>query len=246
MAERPVVVDIPAGVVIGLTVDFWQQSVMDVGIFGVNEGKGGRYIVVGPDTPDRPEVEDATLVESSTNNLCFVFRLAGTPEQNQAAMDGIKVYYHGDDPSFEIIDANNVNAGMLHQPRGLAFWKLLHEVLQGEPVADRDRFFMYWLTHLGIEKGKRFDPDTRQRAILEEAAFVGESMAQAMVFDERHPGVLMYEGWRMVLGGERGDGIHETQRMEHWDTFDPRARSTYEAICTSEVMCYPRPGRGMA
>jgi hypothetical protein len=246
MAERPVIVDIPAGVVIGLTVDFWQQSVMDVGIFGANEGKGGRYVVVGPDTPERPEVEGARLVKSSTNNLCFVFRLAGTPEENQAAMDGVKVYYHGEDPSFSIIDADNVNAGMLHQPRGLAFWKLLHEVLQEEPVADRDRFFTYWLTHLGIEKGKRFDPDTRQRAILEEAAFVGESMAQAMVYDERHPGVLIYEGWRMVLGGERGDGIHETQRMEHWDTFDPRSRYTYEAICTSEVMCNPQPGRGMA
>lgn len=105
---------------------------------------------------------------------------------------------------------------------------------------------MYWLTHLGIEKGQRFDPDTRQRAMLEEAAFVGESMAQAMVYDERHPGVLMYEGWRMVLGGERGEGIHETQHMEHWDTFDPRARYTYEAICTSDVMCNPQPGRGMA
>ena len=212
----------------------------------VTDMDGGRYVVVGPDTPERPEVEDATLVESSTNNVCFIFRLAGTPEENQAAMDGIKVYYHGDEASFNIIDANDVNSGMMHQPRGLAYWKLLHEVLQEEPVADRDRFFMYWLTHLGIEKGKRFDPDTRQRAILEEAAFVGESMAQAMVFDERHPGVLMYEGWRMVLGGERGDGIHETQRMEHWDTFDPRSRYTYEAICTSEVMCNPQPGRGMA
>jgi hypothetical protein len=179
--------------VIGLAVDFWQQSVMDIGIFGANEGKGGRYVVVGPDTPERPEVEDATLVESRTNNLCFVFRLAGTPEQNQAAMDGIKVFYHGDALSFQIIDAKNVNAGMLHQPRGLAYWKLLHEVLQEEPVADRDRFFIYWLTHLGIEKGKRFDPDTRQRALLEDASFVGESMAQAMVYDERHPEVLMYE-----------------------------------------------------
>jgi hypothetical protein len=40
MAERPVVFDIPPGLVIGLTVDFWQQSVMDVGIFGANEGRG--------------------------------------------------------------------------------------------------------------------------------------------------------------------------------------------------------------
>ena len=182
MAERPVVFDIPPGLVIGLTVDFWQQSVMDVGIFGANEGRGGRYVVVGPDTPERPNVEGARLVESSTNNLCFVFRLAGTAEENQAAMDGVKVYYHGDEASFTIIDANNVNAGMLHQPRGLAYWRLLYGALQEEPVADRDRFFMYWLTHLGIEKGKRFDPDTRQRAILEEAASVGESMAQAMEY----------------------------------------------------------------
>jgi len=194
VAERPVVFDIPAGLVIGLAIDYWQQSLMDMGVFGANEGQGGRYVVVGPDTPEIPKVEGATLITSSTNNVCFIFRLAGTPEENQAAMDGIKVYYHGDVASFDIIHANNVNAGMLHQPRGLAFWKLLHEVLQEEPVADRDRFFMYWLTHLGIEKGKRFDPNTRQRAILEEAAFVGESMAQAMVFDERHPGVLMYEG----------------------------------------------------
>jgi hypothetical protein len=246
VAERPVVFDVPPGMVIGLAIDFWQQSLFDMGVFGVNEGEGGRYVVVGPSTPERPDVEGATLIESSTDNVCFVFRLAGTPEQNQAAMDGVKVHYLGDEPSFDIIDMAGKNSGMMHQPRGLAFWKLLHEVLQEEPVAERDRFFMYWLTHLGIEKGERFDPDTRQRAILEEASLVGESMAQAMVFDERHPGVLMYDGWRLVLGGERGDGIHETQRMEHWDTFDPRARYTYEAICTSEVMTNPEPGRGMA
>lgn len=247
LAEGAVVFDIPSGVVIGLAIDFWQQSLMDIGIFGPNEGNGGRFVVVGPDTPETPRLsEGEILVESNTNNVCFIFRLAGTDEQNQAAMDGIRIYDHGADPGFKIIDAADRNAGMLHQPRGLAFWRLLHDVLQQEPVADRDRFFMYWLTHLGIEKGKRFDPDTRQRAILEEASLVGESMAQAMVFDERHPGVLIYDGWRLVLGGERGDGIHETQRMEHWDTFDPRSRYTYEAICTSEVMCNPEPGRGMA
>ena len=246
VAERPVVFDIPPGLVIGLAIDFWQQSLFDMGVFGINEGDGGRFVISGPSTPEQPDVEGATLVEASTDNVCFVFRLAGTPEQNAAAMTGVQVYYQGDEPSFTIIDAADRNAGMMHQPRGLAYWRLLHEVLQEEQVADRDRFFMYWLTHLGIEKGKRFDPNTHQRAILEEASIVGESMARAMVYDERHPGVLMYDGWRLVLGGERGEGIHETQRMEHWDTFDPRARYTYEAICTSDVMCNPVPGRGMA
>lgn len=129
------VVDVPPGLVIGLAVDFWQQSLFDMGVFGVNEGEGGRFVVVGPDTPQRPEVEGATMIESGTNNFCFIFRLAGTAEQNQAAMDGTRVYFHGDEPSFRIVAAADRNAGMLHQPRGLAFWKLLHEVLQEGPVA---------------------------------------------------------------------------------------------------------------
>ena len=49
-----------------------------MGVFGVNEGEGGRYVVTGPDTPDHPDVEGATKIESSTNNVCFIFRLAGT------------------------------------------------------------------------------------------------------------------------------------------------------------------------
>jgi hypothetical protein len=36
---------------------------------------------------------------------------------------------------------------------------------------------MAMLAPLGIEKGKPFKPDARQRKLLEEATFVGESMA---------------------------------------------------------------------
>ena len=63
VAERPVVFDIPPGLVISLTGYFWQQSLFDLGVFGVNEGEGGRYVVVGPDTPDHPDVEGATRIE---------------------------------------------------------------------------------------------------------------------------------------------------------------------------------------
>ena len=45
-------------------------------------------------------------IESSTNNVCFIFRLAGTPEENEAAKAGVKVYFQGDEPSFEIVDAD--------------------------------------------------------------------------------------------------------------------------------------------
>ena len=51
--------------------------------------------------------------------------------------------------------------------------------LNREVVADRDRFYMAMLWRVGIEKGKPFKPNARQRMILEEAALVCEAMAKA-------------------------------------------------------------------
>ena len=39
------------------------------------------------------------------------------------------------------------------------------------------------LKPLGIEKGKPFEPDARQRAILEEAARIGDAMGRVMLFE---------------------------------------------------------------
>jgi hypothetical protein len=40
-------------------------------------------------------------------------------------------------------------------------------IIKNEPVAERDRFFTAMLRLLGIEKNKPFEPDERQRRILE-------------------------------------------------------------------------------
>jgi len=55
-------------------------------------------------------------------------------------------------------------------PEGLEYWARLSPFINNNPVQERDRFFMAMLNPLGIEKGKPFKPDERQRAILEEAA----------------------------------------------------------------------------
>jgi hypothetical protein len=46
-------------------------------------------------------------------------------------------------------------------PRGMQYWRRLDEVIQREPVEERDRFFHAMLKPLGIEKGKPFKPDVR-------------------------------------------------------------------------------------
>ena len=47
-------------------------------------------------------------------------------------------------------------------PRGMGYWQRLDEVIQREPIDERDRFFHAMLKPLGIEKGKPFKPDARQ------------------------------------------------------------------------------------
>ena len=44
-------------------------------------------------------------------------------------------------------------------PLGMEYWRRLDEVIQREPIEERDRFFHAMLKPLGIEKGKPFNPD---------------------------------------------------------------------------------------
>ena len=73
----------------------------------------------------------------------------------------------------------------------MKFWEQLAAAIEREPVEDRDRFFMAMLKPLGIEKGKPFQPDERQKKILAEGAFVGEAMAKANTLRHEIPGLTL-------------------------------------------------------
>jgi hypothetical protein len=245
--EASVVLDVPSGVVIGMINDMWQQAPSDVGIYGPNSGHGGRHIILGPNTPHDASPEPSAIGDDykihriSTDRGLVLLRVAGTPDEVEATWAKMRLFNYGEDSTIKVISGEDKFAPT-YQPRGLAYWKLLHAAINNEVVAERDRLFMYWLRSLGIVRGKPFEPDERQIRILEDGAKVGEMMAKSLVFDERLPGVLRKHDWRYVLGGAWGDGIKATQRMRDYDIFDPRARYTYEAQTTSPSMTIPRPG----
>jgi hypothetical protein len=70
-------------------------------------------------------------------------------------------------------------------PSGLAYWEAVNELIQREPVEDRDRFFYAMLRDLGIEKGKPFTPDDRQKRLFEDAALLGEEISKALTYEKR-------------------------------------------------------------
>ena len=50
-------------------------------------------------------------------------------------------------------------------PRGLEYWNVLSQAIRYEPVRAVDKAWMAMLLPLGIEKGKPFQPDARQKTI---------------------------------------------------------------------------------
>ena len=87
-------------------------------------------------------------------------------------------------------------------PRGLAYWARLSDILNREPVQERDRIMMAMLRSIGIEKGKPFNPDERQKTLLTEGALVGEAMAKANDFDKRQMELSHYADgvqWHLSL-----------------------------------------------
>ena len=101
---------------------------------------------------------------------------------------------------------------------------------------------MAMLKPLGIEKGKPFKPDARQRAILEEAARIGDAMGRTMLFDgdQRISDANAFRGthWNWVVLN-RPD-----QETENYSQLDERLHYTYGAIYTSPGIGSKKAGPG--
>jgi hypothetical protein len=127
-------------------------------------------------------------------------------------------------------------------PSGIEFWARLSTFINNNPVQERDRFFMAMIKPLGIEKGKPFQPDARQRAILEDAARIGDAMARTMLFDaeQRISGANAFSGtnWNWVVL------VRPDQETDTYSQLDERLHYTYGAIYTSPFIGTKKAGPG--
>ncbi|HID31258.1 MAG TPA: DUF1254 domain-containing protein, partial [Desulfobacterales bacterium] len=236
----PFVIDIPAGAIAGMVDDFWQRPVTDIGRVGPDKGKGAKYLFTAPGYKgEKPE--GYLVFESPTNNIFVGLRMLDKdPKKASALLAKVQTYSYKDraNPPKSVFPSPT-SKYYIGPPRGMAYWVTLHEILNREVVADRDRFFMAMLKRVGIEKGKPFNPTPRQKKILEEAAFIGEAMAKANDLAKRNtkaywPGAK----WKIALG------LDPSQRQENYDELDERAEWFYEAISSSNAMVTTKPGVG--
>lgn len=238
LAEGPWVVVMPEAEVRGAAHDMWQIAITRM-------TEPGKYLFVGPGqgVPKDAEAQGYRVAKSPSMNLLVGIRLMATDEaQRLADLEAIQVYPYAErgNPRPRGYIRPKGKPWMAAAPKGLAYFERLAEWLEKEPVAERDRFFMAMLEPLGIEKGKPFEPTAEQKAILTEAALVGEAMAKANDFSKRLEDAHYMDGsqWEFATVSP------PDQRREYYDELDGRAAWFYEAVTNDPAMHGQKTGKG--
>jgi hypothetical protein len=239
----PLVFEIPAGPTAGGLLDFWQRPFADLGQTGPDQGKGAKYLILGPGH-DAMNPEGYIVVRSPHWNLFLGHRvLHPDPEQARVLLEAHKLYPYADrdDPPVTRYVSAAGQDWEAHQPRGLTYFERLAGVLEIEPVEPRDYMMMAMLRPLGIMPGVSFDPDERQAAIFTEAALVGEAMARANSYQKRFEGARLWEGKRWEISLFISD---TDQDLPTHTQLDERASWFYEAIGVTDGMMGKTVGAG--
>jgi hypothetical protein len=238
LADGPWVVVMPEGGVRGSAHDMWQ-----IGITQMTEP--GKYLFVGPGqgVPGGAKAEGYRIHQSPTMSLLLGIRLMSPKRDVRMDVLGkIAIYPYAErkNPKPRGYITPNGKPWLAAHPRGMAYWERLADVLNREPVAERDRFFMAMLKPLGIEKGKPFKPTKRQKLILTQATLVGEAMAKANDFAKRMEEAHYVDGlqWHFATVA------NPDQRAEYYDQLDERAAWLYEAVTNDPAMHGQKTGKG--
>lgn len=235
--DGPVVIDMPDANVRGATHSMWQ-----IGITQMTEP--GKYVFYAPGTEAPNLPEGAKSFEAPTNTVFFGVRLLSKDaEQQSKDLSGIKIYPLSkvDNPSETKVSKVDKRDWQGWQPRGLKYFEVLAQAINENPVAERDRFYMAMLKPLGIEKGKPFAPNDRQRKILTDAVLVGEAMAKANdFFNPRLEQSHYADGSRWEIA----TASPPDQRWENYEALDGRAAWFYEAVTNDTAMQSTTPGKG--
>jgi len=240
----PLVIELPPGPTAGGIGDFWQRAIIDMGQTGPDKGKGGKYLVLPPGAQPPADAGKYYLAKSETMNVLVGFRvLDPDPAKGKALVERFKMYPYAQrakPPQTHLLSPSG-KAWSGTQPRGMAYWERLHQIIQKEPVNERDRFYMAMLASLGIEKDRPFNPNERQRKALQEGVQMGELIAQANAFSKRFSQAQYWPDrqWDTVL-----NIAEPSQRVAYYDQLWERTAWFYEAVTNTKGMVSKTPGLG--
>ena len=190
----------------GILLDFWQRPIPgpkldatkdfagDVGFFGPDAGKGGKFLILPPGYNDA--VPDGYYVFRSGTKNVFIFLRAFFEDPNVLTpavgeLQKVRFYPLGQEHAaipMQFPNASNVPVNMLPRSDTTAFDQLKW-LIDREPDSIAEEGWLGMLAAIGIERGKPFEPNAETRRILDRAAETGYKMSRVLGFESTVGGV---------------------------------------------------------
>jgi len=277
LSNGPIVLETPSDT-LGMLDDMWFRWISDFGLPGADRGQGGTYLLVPP-AYDGPLPEGGYYIRYSPTNLVFAVGRAfinESPGNDPAPIadrikEELKIYPYAPGGVGSSVGAFITGKGRLGQlvapnsPRfvegtGLAMntlpptdfghFELLDELVQLEPAEALDPELAGQFAAIGIVKGEKFAPDARRRAILDEAAAVGNAASRAVGMGALDDEFRFYDDgsawWNMLFVG--GFEFLNPPPLVTPDGIEPfpnsgarklhsRTSMFYTATCITPAMC---------
>ena len=264
--DGPLVLEAASGLQ-GVLLDFWQRPLPgppapgkdyrgDVGFFGPDQGRGGKFLVLPPGYKDRVP-EGYFVFRSPTNNvLVFLHSLykdAGDLAPAVALIESAKIYplkAKAGARAMEFPDASGVPANLLPASDGSAFEQLkLFVDSEGPDFADAEWRGM--LATLGIVKGQPFAPDARTRSLLDLAARTAYKASRVLGLEESISGAsykIYYDRhWQNPMASGKPDSFDPSWHRlpDGYLSLDARVNFFTNQYAQSPGMAFPALGKGV-
>lgn len=189
LREGPVVFEAPPETQ-GLINDAGFRYVAEIGPTDPNHRHNGKYLFLPPEyVDDVPEGYSVFQSETFENRAELRAPLKGT--DTEASVEAIKEHLNiyplalAENPPPEIFhDLTNEELDTRHASN-FRFFEELNSVIQTEPRNAFSTELTGAIASIGIKKGQLFDPNERMKAILNEAAAIGNATARVLKFNPR-------------------------------------------------------------
>jgi hypothetical protein len=239
----PMVVKVPKSPFLGSILDLWQVPLTGI------DGNGGTFVIATEDYKGEINVpEGAKLLRSRTSIAAFFARglvIEGDMKSAISAVTDSKVYplsKQKSPPKQKVWKASGVAMDTLSPMNPMEYWQRVATVMDFlNPEIDQDASLLISLLKpLGIEPGKPFKPNARQKQILADAAHFGWVMAQAISYAPRFDDITYYPGtqWEWVLE------LDPSLREAFWRNLEERTNYYFQATMAQPAMKTKAVGRG--
>jgi len=253
-ADGPTVVEMPPGM-LGAFQDAWFRYAGDIGPFGQDKGKGGKYLVLPPGYDG--EVPGGYFIIKSRSYKMMVFTRGSIAKGLDAAAANAKkakIYplaRKDNPPAMEFINGSGRKFNTVHT-NDYTFYEHLNEIIQYEPLDVIDPETRGLFASIGIEKGKSFAPDARMKKILVDAVAIANAAARSIVWYPRvegsvdnMKGIELYPGDKSAwIMGWVDKNVFFTGKDEHTMNSDARVMFHYPYTIVTPAMAVSIPGKG--